>query len=294
MPGPRSVNRASGSASRCQAMTRMELPTATRARCCAAAAGEPVVTGRRGRSWSGQRRCGGFAQGAGDPRAALAGAALGFIFPADCLARGASLAQETRCPAVGNRVMSVPISAMSSLRAGLCRCRGSHRAGPPGCAKGAIASSIRPVSSSIWVLSRIDAIDHHGQQIAMVVTEMARSAPGPARALFLPRMEPPRQVRQHVRVTLPGDQRPGHRPPRDAQDVRGDRRQLDALLTELREEVSQLSGRALAGVCTFPAHDRNGRSSGGIWRRWWYCSRGRLRRPAIRLSLTGWRMPMGW
>ena len=37
----------------------------------------------------------------------------------------------------------------------------------------------------------------------------------------------------------------------------------DALLTELREEVSQLSGRALAGVCTFPAHDRNGRSSAG-------------------------------
>ena len=37
----------------------------------------------------------------------------------------------------------------------------------------------------------------------------------------------------------------------------------DALLTELREEVSQLSGRVLAGVCTFPAHDRNGRSSAG-------------------------------
>ena len=37
----------------------------------------------------------------------------------------------------------------------------------------------------------------------------------------------------------------------------------DALLTELREEVSQLSGRALARVCTFPAHDRDGRSSAG-------------------------------
>jgi transposase len=34
----------------------------------------------------------------------------------------------------------------------------------------------------------------------------------------------------------------------------------DALLTELREEVSQLSGRALGRVCTFAAHDRDGRS----------------------------------
>jgi transposase len=37
----------------------------------------------------------------------------------------------------------------------------------------------------------------------------------------------------------------------------------DSLLTELREEVSQLSGRALGRVCTFPAHDRNGRSPAG-------------------------------
>jgi hypothetical protein len=34
---------------------------------------------------------------------------------------------------------------------------------------------------------------------------------------------PPGQARQHVRVTLPSDQRLEHRPPRDAQDVRGDR-----------------------------------------------------------------------
>ena len=37
----------------------------------------------------------------------------------------------------------------------------------------------------------------------------------------------------------------------------------DALLTELREEVSQLSGRAPARVRTVRAHDRNGRSSAG-------------------------------
>ena len=37
----------------------------------------------------------------------------------------------------------------------------------------------------------------------------------------------------------------------------------DALLTELREGAPQFSGHALAGVGTFPAHDRNGRSSAG-------------------------------
>ena len=37
----------------------------------------------------------------------------------------------------------------------------------------------------------------------------------------------------------------------------------DALLTELWEEVPQLSGHVPVGACTFPAHGRNGRSSAG-------------------------------
>ena len=37
----------------------------------------------------------------------------------------------------------------------------------------------------------------------------------------------------------------------------------DALLTELREGVPQLSGHVPVGACTFPAHGRNGRSSAG-------------------------------
>ena len=38
--------------------------------------------------------------------------AVAFFLPADSLTPGANFAQEARCPAVGNRVMSVPISAM--------------------------------------------------------------------------------------------------------------------------------------------------------------------------------------
>ena len=33
----------------------------------------------------------------------------GLLLPADCLARGAYLAHDTRCPAVGKRVISTPI-----------------------------------------------------------------------------------------------------------------------------------------------------------------------------------------
>ena len=38
----------------------------------------------------------------------------GLLLPADCRALGAYLAHDTRWPAVGNRVMSTPISAISS------------------------------------------------------------------------------------------------------------------------------------------------------------------------------------
>ena len=41
----------------------------------------------------------------------MPGGVLPFFFPADSLTPGANLAQETRCPAVGNRAMSIPISA---------------------------------------------------------------------------------------------------------------------------------------------------------------------------------------
>jgi hypothetical protein len=39
------------------------------------------------------------------------GRVLALFFPADSLTPGANFAQDTRCPAVGNRLMSIPISA---------------------------------------------------------------------------------------------------------------------------------------------------------------------------------------
>jgi hypothetical protein len=69
----------------------------------------------------------------------------GLLLPADCLAWGANLAQDTRWPAVGNRAISTPISAMISW-APVVPMPGISSSWATGRAKGAIASSIFAVS----------------------------------------------------------------------------------------------------------------------------------------------------
>lgn len=76
----------------------------------------------------------------------------GLFLPADCFARGANLAHETRWAAVGKRAMSTPISAMSSW-APVLPTPGTSSSWAIWAAKGAIASSIRAVSASIWAVS---------------------------------------------------------------------------------------------------------------------------------------------
>ena len=76
----------------------------------------------------------------------------GLLLPADCRALGAYLAQDTRWPAVGNRVMSTPISAMSSC-APVRPTPVISSSWVTWRAKGTITSSIRPVSASIQSVS---------------------------------------------------------------------------------------------------------------------------------------------
>ena len=54
---------------------------------------------------------GGVTKEGGQLGVAVAGGALAFLLPGRFLDARASRAQEARCPMVGNRVMSVPISA---------------------------------------------------------------------------------------------------------------------------------------------------------------------------------------
>ena len=73
---------------------------------------------------------------------------LPFFFPADSLTPGANLAQEARCPAVGNRLISVPISAMMTAAA-MRPMPGISSSRATASAKGAIISSIRASSSAM-------------------------------------------------------------------------------------------------------------------------------------------------
>ena len=57
---------------------------------------------------------GGLAEGAADVGVTASGGVLPLARPADSRTRGASRAQEHRCPAVGKAVMSVPISPIRS------------------------------------------------------------------------------------------------------------------------------------------------------------------------------------
>ena len=73
--------------------------------------------------------------------------------PADWWICGQNLAHDTRCAAEGNRVMSTPISAISSAAATVLT-PGMSASWAAGREKGPIASSIRASSAAIWALMR--------------------------------------------------------------------------------------------------------------------------------------------
>src|SRR4029450_11597265 len=72
--------------------------------------------------------------------------------PADSLTPGANLAHQTRCPAVGNRAMSTPISAMSRC-AGVWPVRGISPSRSTARANGPINASILVSSAAMSALS---------------------------------------------------------------------------------------------------------------------------------------------
>ena len=133
----------------------------------------------------------------------------GLLLPADCRARGANLAHDTRWPAVGKRVISTPISAMTLLGAGsadtgiliqlghLVRERGDRLIDPPG--------------QRLDLGSQgIDAVKHHPQQVAVVVAELPRQRL--LQDADLAAHRPAGQPGQHMGVSLPGDERFEHVP----------------------------------------------------------------------------------
>src|SRR5689334_16135593 len=83
----------------------------------------------------------------------------GLLFPADCFARGANLAHDTRCPAVGNRDISMPISAMSSW-APVLPTPGISSSWATWC------DHLPGLRGELAGLSgeRVDAVQHHAQQ----------------------------------------------------------------------------------------------------------------------------------
>ena len=118
-------------------------------------------------------------------------------------------------------------------------------------------------------------LEEAGLAVQLVNSSQARNLPG------RPKTDK-EDARWIARLTEMGMLRPSFVPPpeiralrvytRHIWDLTADRTRYwqrleklleDALLTELREEVPQLSGHVPVGACTFPAHGRNGRSSAG-------------------------------
>ena len=142
---------------------------------------------------------------------------------------GANFAHDARWAGVGNRVMSMPISAMMTAAA----------VGPiagdlvePG-DRVSERGQMLPIWVSTAAMSAFDGVDpgqHPGQQEPVMVVEGAQPQPG-ERFLQERDLGPhpgPGQLGQHLGVAFPGDQRGHHRPPGDAEDVRGHDRQLQA------------------------------------------------------------------
>ena len=77
---------------------------------------------------------------------------LPFFFPADSLTPGANLAQETRCPAVGKRVMSSADLGQDRVRGGRADAGDLIQPLATAAANGAICSSILASSAAMSAL----------------------------------------------------------------------------------------------------------------------------------------------
>src|SRR5512133_1781649 len=144
--------------------------------------------------------------------------------PADSLTPGANLAHDTRCPAVGNRVMSVPSSAMSS-------CAASWPI--PGISSSRSTASAKPAISS-WILASSSARSASSASTRASILASRKacwSVKNPQNASA----SGPSLARNRVRasragdlgVALAGHQRGQHGPPRHPEDVGGDHREFD-------------------------------------------------------------------
>ena len=168
---------------------------------------------------------GGFTEDPGQVGIAVAGRPVALCRPADSLTPGANRAHEHRCAAVGNRVMSIPISARIT-QAACCPMPGISSSRAAASAKGAISASIRSsraaMSASTWSI-RASILDSKNPWWSLNRPVNASSS-----SRQLGPHPPSGQPGQHPRVALPGDQRRHHLPTGDPEDVGGHHRQLDA------------------------------------------------------------------
>src|SRR5512132_1962923 len=144
--------------------------------------------------------------------------------PADSLTPGANLAHDTRCPAVGNRVMSVPSSAMSSCAAswpipGISSSRSTASVNGAISSASLASSSARPASSAFTRASILP----NKKACWSVKNPVNASANGPSLAR--------RRVRASragdLGVALSSDQCGQHGPAGDPEDVAGHHREFD-------------------------------------------------------------------
>jgi hypothetical protein len=96
---------------------------------------------------------------------------------------------------------------------------------------------------------RVDPPHHRAQQEPVVVSEV--TGEGLLQDSDLGAHAAPGQLRQHLRVPLPGNQRRQHVAAGDPEDVRDDRADLDAGFSELCEPSCKVGmWRQVAGGCT--------------------------------------------
>src|SRR3954466_7344860 len=191
--------------------------------------------------------------------------------PADWSLPGHWPAQDARCRADAKRVMSVPISARmhSAPRRWMPTIvHSSSTAGAKGRSCSSIASDKRSMCSarkSMW--ARIAPIQRRWCSSKWPASASRRAG------IFFAHL-PPRELRQHVRIGLAGDQRVEHVAPGLAHHVRCDAVELDAgvferlvqpvdlagALLDLRlaiaREVAQLAERLRAHEARLPAQPR--------------------------------------
>jgi len=93
-----------------------------------------------------------------------------------------------------------------------------------------MASLMVLVSHSIWAVRAIDVVEQQLGQIGVVASELAGQCWDQG-GVFDPHPSAG-QLGEHLRTTLPGDQRLDHRPARDPQNVGRHGRELDHSVLE--------------------------------------------------------------